>query len=105
MDGGTARNVWVSTTDIILAKEMELAEQLGRRSYYCPCMDCHGRKRVSLHGIKQHLATHRRDPYKMKSQFGGDSPKGYPKFGAWFIADDEDVNQGNGDGNQNNGFE
>ena len=84
MDSGTARNVWVSAVDIILAREIELAEQLGRRRYYYPCMGCHGGKQVSLHGIKQHLATHGQDPYKMKSQLGGDPPEDYPEFRTCF---------------------
>jgi hypothetical protein len=41
----------------------------------------------------------------MKSQLGGDPLEGYPEFGAWFLADNEDVNEGNGEGNQNNLFE
>jgi hypothetical protein len=51
------------------------------------CRDCHGGKRVSVAGIREHLWRVGRDPFLMRSILGGDPEAGYPEIGAWGESD------------------
>lgn len=68
-------------------RELQEAVRLRLQYFFCSCRDCHGGKRVSVAGIREHLRRVRRDPFLMWSMLGGDPEAGYPEIGAWGDSD------------------
>ena len=90
-DGRALRHI--PPVDLILQTELRVATEQNIGAFRCPCKDCHGGLRKSIHIIRTHLQFVGRDPFLRTSMIGGDPPHGYPPHGIWV----EDIPYNNDD--------
>ena len=90
-DGRTLR--YIPLADLNLQTELRVETEQNIGAFKCPCKDCYGGLRKSIHIIRAHLQSVDRDLFLRTSMIGADPLDGYPPHSIWV----EDIPYNNDD--------